>query len=189
MKVVKLGGSLLTDQVALQYCLQCLEQSQHQCVIVPGGGVFADLVRQQQQCMSLNDRTAHRMALLAMQQTALVFQALEPDLMLCNQVEQIKTLLRQSHSVIWNADIIELDQDGVAASWDVTSDSLAAWLALKLKASELYLVKSAQVPDYSHLTEIIDAGLVDKGLEYMLKGQSIQLKIINKTEVYEQFAG
>jgi aspartokinase-like uncharacterized kinase len=35
----------------------------------------------------------------------------------------------------------------IAESWDVTSDSLAAWLARRLDADKLILVKSCPVPE------------------------------------------
>jgi hypothetical protein len=50
----------------------------------------------------------------------------------------------------------------VAQSWDVTSDSLAAWLASRLDADRLVLVKSAPPPPLP-LTpaRLAAAGLVD----------------------------
>jgi aspartokinase-like uncharacterized kinase len=37
----------------------------------------------------------------------------------------------------------------IEASWDVTSDSLAAWLAFELGAAALWLVKSCPMPQES----------------------------------------
>ena len=47
------------------------------------------------------------------------------------------------------------------ASWDVTSDSLALWLAGALGARKLVLVKAAEAPATSAPAEWARAGLVD----------------------------
>ena len=71
MIVVKLGGSL-SQSDALVKCLNSVEQNYQgrAVVIVPGGGAFADQVRLTQQRWQFDDKTAHRMAILAMQQMA-----------------------------------------------------------------------------------------------------------------------
>ena len=82
MIVLKLGGSLLSSP-ALMQCLQLASQKgQGQLVIVPGGGVFADQVRLTQKKWQYDDKAAHYMAILAMQQMALLFQGLCADLVL-----------------------------------------------------------------------------------------------------------
>ena len=72
MIVIKLGGSL-SQAETLVSCLDRLEQQYKDkpVVIVPGGGAFADQVRLAQGRWQFDDITAHRMAILAMQQMAL----------------------------------------------------------------------------------------------------------------------
>ena len=70
--VVKLGGSLLEgDGGRGRPWLDILARSTVPVVVVPGGGAFADLVRSEQRRLGFSGRTAHRMALVAMHQTAL----------------------------------------------------------------------------------------------------------------------
>ena len=45
-------------------------------------------------------------------------------------------------------------------SWDVTSDSIAAWVAIKLRATQLVLLKSCGIPRVS-VTELAGLGIVD----------------------------
>lgn len=51
-----------------------------------------------------------------------------------------------------------LDDPRIAPSWDVTSDSLAAWLCEKIRASGLLLVKSAPLEGPA-----IDPGVLSEG--------------------------
>ncbi|HCC82688.1 MAG TPA: delta 1-pyrroline-5-carboxylate synthetase, partial [Methylophaga sp.] len=73
MYVVKLGGSLY-HTAELKSWLTLLEQTalNESVVIVPGGGPFADMVRQAQQLHKFDDQHAHHMAILAMAQYGLM---------------------------------------------------------------------------------------------------------------------
>ena len=51
--------------------------------------------------------------------------------------------------------------DPLPATWDVTSDSIAAWIALYLKADSLILLKSATLPADSGLATAAALGRVD----------------------------
>ncbi len=146
MIVIKLGGSLSRTD-ALVNCLNAVEKNYQgrALVIVPGGGAFADQVRLAQQHWQFDDTTAHHMALLAMQQMALMFKGLKPDFVIAHTVAAIQDQLGRQKTVIWSPDITELDNAGIEASWDITSDSLAAWLAKTLSATELILIKSAAI--------------------------------------------
>ena len=59
-------------------------------------------------------------------------------------------------SYIWKPAIPK----GLPASWDVTSDSIALWLARKLKAERLYLVKAAE-PPYGSLAQLRQRKIID----------------------------
>lgn len=163
MVVIKLGGSLSRSD-ALVGCLNAAEKNYQgrAVVIVPGGGGFADQVRSAQQHWQFDDITAHRMALLAMQQMALLFKGLKPDFVIADTVATIQQQLNRKKTVIWSPDIIELDNAGIPASWDITSDSLAAWLANTLSATELILIKSAVIDASLSLVQLAEQQIVDQ---------------------------
>ena len=62
---IKIGGSLL-DNKKLSYFLQLVVQQKKKCILIPGGGVFANTVRQQQQKLKFDDLTAHNLSVLSM---------------------------------------------------------------------------------------------------------------------------
>ncbi len=144
--IVKLGGSLASAGTLGSWLAIVVERGAGRSVIVPGGGEFADAVRAAQRRLRFSDRAAHRMALLAMGQYALLLRDLAPALYPCESVAQIRAALADSRVALWLPYAMVDADPMVAESWEVTSDSLAAWLARRLEATRLVLVKSAAVP-------------------------------------------
>jgi aspartokinase-like uncharacterized kinase len=180
LTVIKLGGSLSRTD-ALVNCLDAAEQNYQgrAVVIVPGGGAFADQVRLAQQHWQFDDNTAHHMALLAMQQMALMFKGLKPGFVIASSTAAIQDQLDRKQVVIWSPDIIELDNAGIQASWDITSDSLAAWLANTLSATELLLIKSAAIDGSLSLDQLAEQDIVDKAFRDFVVQATLKVHIIN----------
>ncbi|MFZ2405613.1 MAG: uridylate kinase [Methylobacter sp.] len=178
--VIKLGGSLSRSDTLVS-CLNAVEKNYRgrAAVIVPGGGAFADQVRLAQQHWQFDDNTAHHMALLAMQQMALLFKGLNPGFAIAHTVGAIRKQLDRQKTVIWSPDIIELDNAGIEASWDITSDSLAAWLAKTLPASELILIKSAAIDANLSLQQLAEQGIVDKAFCDFVAQAAFKTQIID----------
>jgi 5-(aminomethyl)-3-furanmethanol phosphate kinase len=183
MIVVKLGGSL-SQSDTLVNCLNSVEQNYQgrAVVIVPGGGAFADQVRLAQHSWQFDDTTAHRMAILAMQQMALLIKGLKDDFSIARSVTDIRKQLHQQKIVIWSPDIVELDNAAIQASWDITSDSLAAWLATELSASELILVKSAMIDANLSLRQLVKQNIVDKGFCDFVMQAAFKIMVINQQD-------
>ena len=181
MIIVKLGGSL-SQSDALIKCLNSLEQNYQgrEVVIVPGGGAFADQVRLAQHLWQFDDKTAHNMAILAMQQMALLIKGLKCGFSIVRSVTDIRKQLHQQKIVIWSPDIIELECAAIQASWDITSDSLAAWLAKVLSATELVLVKSARIDANLNLEQLAKQNIVDKGFCDFVRQTAFKIQVINQ---------
>jgi len=143
--VVKLGGSHAFSK-HLPAWLDALLLVAGRVVIVPGGGPFANAVRSAQPTMGFDDSAAHRMALLAMEQFGSALVGLRPSLTLADTIAAIRAALRAGAVPVWTPTRMVLEAKDVPASWDVTSDSLAAWLAGTLGAKLLLLVKSSETP-------------------------------------------
>lgn len=139
--VIKLGGSLaLTGQAAAW--LEALAAWGGPLVLVPGGGRFADGVRAAQAVQKFGDAAAHRMALLAMEQTGVALAASSRAFALAASRDELINCLRARVLPVWLPAQMVLAAPDVPESWDVTSDSLAAWLAGLLGAERLLLIKS-----------------------------------------------
>lgn len=180
MFVIKLGGSLcqsgrlldILDKIRYHY-------NRHAVVIVPGGGAFADQVRQAQHQWHFGDITAHRMAILAMQQTALLINGIQPHFLITHTVDQVKHHTLQAQTVIWSPDLLELDQAHIAANWQITSDSLSVWLATQLTAQKLILIKSAIIDTQANLQQLTNHGIIDGAFNDFASKCPSDIHIIN----------
>jgi len=160
LTVVKLGGSL-AETPALARWLAALAACDRPLVIVPGGGVLADAVRGLQSQLGFDDATAHHMALLAMQQYGLALMAMSDRLVSAETRGAIFAALRADKIACWNPLPMAL-ADEIPKTWEMTSDSLAAWLAGQLQADNLLVVKSRDPPsDALTAADLPKAGIVD----------------------------
>lgn len=175
-KVIKLGGSLLSARV-LPACLNELAEISGKLLIVPGGGIFADQVRTAQLQFGFDDVAAHRMAILAMQQMAWLFHGLRPDFSVFGTVAAAEDCVT---AAIWSPCLQELEQAGIAAGWDITSDSLAAWLAGQVAADELLLVKSCPIDPEWTLAHLQQQGIIDAGFVEFAGRAGFKTTVINK---------
>jgi aspartokinase-like uncharacterized kinase len=159
--VVKLGGSLGGSD-ALRAWLDLLADAPGPPrVVVPGGGIFADAVRDAQVRWRFDDRTAHRLAILAMRQTGLLLAALAPRLR-PSGTDDVAEAAAAYGTAVWLLDEGIADDPALPASWSVTSDSIALWLGARLRAERVVLVKSAKLPVGSAgAASLAAAGIVD----------------------------
>jgi 5-(aminomethyl)-3-furanmethanol phosphate kinase len=109
----------------------------HWLVVVPGGGSFADEVRRADRRFRLGDSAAHWMAILAMDQYGHLLTELAP---LATVVRSRRELAPGRLNVLAPSAWLRR-ADPLPHSWDVTSDSIAAWFAGALGIRRLLLVK------------------------------------------------
>lgn len=137
--VIKVGGSLGAHPAQLRRLLASLARAARRqwLVVVPGGGSFADEVRRADRRFKLGDSAAHWMAILAMDQYGHLLADLAPGAVLVRSRRELSPgRLNVLAPSAWLR-----RADPLPHSWDVTSDSIAAWIACALRARRLMLVK------------------------------------------------
>jgi hypothetical protein len=107
---------------------------------VPGGGKFADAVREYDKKFKLPAEIAHRLAIVAMDQYGIVLSQLIPDSCMCNKLEDAQRFSKAGKVPIFFPSKMMFQDDALEASWDVTSDSIAAYIAEKLNAKKVVLI-------------------------------------------------
>ena len=69
--VLKLGGSLMQSKELIFFLKNIFSQTNNStCIVVTGGGKFAENIRKMQKEFKFSDEVAHKMALLSMKQYA-----------------------------------------------------------------------------------------------------------------------
>ena len=176
--VVKIGGSVAGGDALVSWIRLFARFSRRRrprIVVVPGGGAFADQVRIAQRTRRFDDGVAHRMALLAMDQMGLMFAGLSPALRPAASRRAIAAAHRRGHVPVWLPTRMAAGRRDIPESWDVTSDSLAAWLAGVLAADRLVLVKSVDPPAGPvAASALCKRGLVDKAFARFIAGRSFE---------------
>jgi dihydroneopterin aldolase len=172
--VVKLGGSYAFSH-ALKGWIDAVGACAGRVVVVPGGGPFADAVRSAQPKMGFDDRAAHEMALLAMDQYGYALANLGAGWRLAASAAAIRRVLLDGGVPVWSAMPMMRGAKDVPWSWDVTSDSLSAWLAGRIGAKRVLLVKHVEPPaDPLRAADLVAEGIVDPAFPRFLRASGAQ---------------
>jgi aspartokinase-like uncharacterized kinase len=141
--VVKLGGGVFAHEPCFASVLETIAEAARteRLLVVPGGGLFADLVREIDRRHHLSDATAHWMAILAMDQYAHVIAEKLAGAALVADRETVAASLEAGRVPVLAPSRWVRALDPLPHSWDVTSDSIAAWIAGQVGARRLVLVK------------------------------------------------
>ncbi len=183
MWVVKLGGSLSRDPL-LKDWLECLaETGGGRVVIVPGGGAFADQVRTHQAHWRFDDLVAHNMAVLAMAQYAIMLSSICPQLVPAPGDDEIRRALRKGRVPLWQPLALMREAPDELTNWGVTSDSLSAWLANRLHAERLVLVKACAVDAEATLASLIATGIVDQSFDTFTRNARYAIDVVGKSDL------
>ena len=182
--VVKVGGSLydLPDLAARLH--EWLADEWHGgdgVLVVPGGGPPADAVREWDRRHGLGEEKAHWLALRALALNAHFLASLLPyacvivDVNLCEQIWSERRLPILDVHEFARAD--DQRPGRLPHSWAVTSDALAARVAVVAHARHLVLLKSAPMPTGVDWTEAGRLGLVDALFAEVLRDAPAELRV------------
>ena len=141
--VVKVGGGLLSAEGIDGLRRACADvttlATRGPVLVVPGGGPFADAVRQLDSTVGLGDRLAHRLALAAMDQLGLLLSELLPD---ATPVSSLAPPTGEPRLTLLRCAAALADRPDVPERWEVTSDSLAVLAAGVIGTRDAILLKA-----------------------------------------------
>jgi aspartokinase-like uncharacterized kinase len=162
--VIKIGGGLLGVPGALEaVCATVGAMGRREPIVVlPGGGPFADAVRELDRTRGLSADAAHWMAILAMDQYAHLLAERIEEASLVEESGAIAGELAAGHVVVLAPSRWLRAADPLPHNWDATSDSVAAFVAGALDARRLVLVKPAAVGEGGvdrYFSTVVPAGL------------------------------
>jgi aspartokinase-like uncharacterized kinase len=141
--VIKIGGGLTEMPGALDRACKSVSEAARarKILVIPGGGPFADVVRELDRDVGLSPHAAHWMAILAMDQYAYALVEKIPGAVLVDEPGAIVDTLRLGSVVVLAPFRWMRSADVLPHSWEVTSDSVAAFVAGAIDAARLILIK------------------------------------------------
>jgi aspartokinase-like uncharacterized kinase len=140
--VIKIGGSLAIYPERLKILCSKLSAAskKHKILLVPGGGEFADAVRIVDKRFSLSDSVSNRMAILGMDQYGLLLSDLITNSQVINQLDHVTNVFDLNKLPVFLPSNFMLRNNPLENSWNVTSDSIAVYIANQLHIKKVVLV-------------------------------------------------
>lgn len=124
--VLKIGGSLIGHAPMI---VRVIRESGRDILVIPGGGIFADVVREKE----ISDTAAHFMAIAAMDQYGWLLSTYGLPVTWTPLMSGSPAILLPYHHM--------MDADPLPHSWDITSDTISAFYA-GLLSVPLVILKS-----------------------------------------------
>lgn len=183
--VVKVGGSLLTlPDLAARLRALFVQLAGDQILVLAGGGLAADAVREWDRIHRLEARTSHRLAIDAMSLTASLLNEILPEAALVHSREEADRVDSNSRIAVLSPvpvldELDETTDERLAVGWDCTSDSIAGWIAVQWDVESLVLVKSVDVPDADQLSAESATPAVDACFRSVLQDSGVDVHWCN----------
>jgi len=145
--VIQIGGNLadwvtMTDWLTLAGRMAAKAPT----VIVPTGGPFAETIHEAEDMWRLSPSVVRRMVLLGMDSHALLLHGIHSNIATAANFAAIWANAAAGNASVWMPGGLARERADLIDDWDMSSDSLAAWLAVELGAERLILVKSGACP-------------------------------------------
>ncbi len=183
LQVIKVGGSLLDwPELPRRLGAWLIENPAQQQLLIAGGGEFTDVIRKADSVHGLGEEVSHMLCLEALSVTARllgqllrlrVVEELQPDKETYFGVAQIRACVFNPLRFLTHNEA-GLSGTRLPRTWQATTDSVAARVAVCLGADELVLLKSAS-PTTSVLVDLAGAGYVDDHLPVAAQGLAVRL--------------
>lgn len=192
--VVKIGGSLGQNHTLRGLMSKLVELGRkYKMIIVPGGGAFANAIREYELRFGLNPDAGHWMAVLAMDQYGHLLSSLVPGCEPVHCLADARKVLEAGRVPVLLTYNLLFQTDELPRSWDVTSDSIAAWVAGVAGARQLVLLKrvdglftadpeanaNAALLDKISFKQLMGCGGVDRYFAVILKNKRMDVWVIN----------
>ena len=168
--VLKLGGSLL-DLADLPDRLRAVfaKLDGDQPLLICGGGDAADVVRRWHDAHRLDEEQSHWLAMESIRLNQRLLLTLMPELeLVSNRAAAESAWTRGRVPLLDLMSFVSIEEAArdtgekpLPHNWNVTSDSLAAWTAIRWPASRLVLLKSLELAPRENLSQAVEAGLID----------------------------
>jgi len=138
MWIVKIGGSWLKNP-KLPLLVNFLQKFANQkIVLVVGGGIFAETVRNVYKSNKMTEETGHILAMKATEIFAYYLKSINPDILI---TYKITNFIKKSLNLWLPTQKLSFEEK-FEKNWESTSDSIATWLYSNTKSKGIVFIKS-----------------------------------------------
>jgi len=178
--IFKVGGSVAGDLGIVFEALKILDEAK----VIPGGWIFADIVEK----LKLNDEISHWMAILSMHLYGYYMLSYTESFVLL-EPENFEEIKKRGKFIVLPYRILK-KYDELPHSWEVTSDSIALWLAGKIGEKIVVkvnaaggVIKNGRIVEFASSGEAVRAGIIDSYAPILMKNHGIDLFICSPKEL------
>ena len=118
-----------------------------------------------------------------MDQFALQLKGMNPLLVIAPTHAAIASAWSNNQVALWLPSAMVSSAAQIAATWDITSDSLAAWLARTLQAARLVLVKSCMIPLDATIDQLVRSEIIDREFTNMTRAAPFRIQIVSVSDI------
>ncbi|MHA1461308.1 MAG: amino acid kinase family protein, partial [Promethearchaeota archaeon] len=145
--IFKIGGKILENSKNIESTVSQLTQLYEKnvlqkIILIPGGGSYANFIRKIDEELKLGDDLAHWMAVYSMNYNGIELNRKYPNL---ECIEELNTFqdAQKIFCVFLPYNYLR-NNDTLPHSWDVTSDSIALYVANELNLNQCFLIKDVE---------------------------------------------
>ncbi|MHA2141690.1 MAG: amino acid kinase family protein [Candidatus Thorarchaeota archaeon] len=141
--VIKIGGSMMNHPYMLRQILKRISviAEQSSVLVVPGGGFFANQIRDLHTRSYLSNSGAHWLAIKCMDLYGSIMSDIQPSLSIYSGADAFDKWAGGESFIIQSYELLK-SYDRLPHSWDVTGDSIALWMGMQGNADAVIILKS-----------------------------------------------
>ena len=138
MWIVKIGGSWLQNPKLPSLVSFLQKFANQEIVLVVGGGVFAETVRDVYKANKMSEATGHVLAMKATEIFAYYLKSINPDILITHK---ITNFIKKNLNLWLPTEKLSFEKK-FEKNWESTSDSIATWLYSNTKSKGVVFIKS-----------------------------------------------
>jgi aspartokinase-like uncharacterized kinase len=186
--VIKVGGSLMNNPYQLKQILKIISvvAEQRSVVVVPGGGAFADQIRDLHTRRYLSNSDAHWLAIRCMDLNGSIMADFQSSLSLYPGADALEKWTEGESFIIQPYELLK-SYDRLPHSWDVTSDSIAFWMGIQGDSDAVILLKS--INPYVRWLKVVQSeteAVKPESFQYLVSKEIIDRYM---AQLYSKFKG
>lgn len=177
--IFKIGGKILENHENINTTIAQLSQLYKEKIIkkiilIPGGGSYANFIRNLHDKLEFDEELAHWMAILSMNYNGKELNEKFPEIIAIDNISKLKKL-NKTFSIFLPFKYLKKNNQ-LPHNWDVTSDSIVLFLAKELELNKCFLIKDVDGV-FNDKNQLIKEITTHKFLEMKKCGKLAEIEI------------